>query len=293
MPKILIIGGGEIGQALANLLSAHEPVIFDKDETKSTADRPLAELLAEAEIIFLAIPTRALLLVGKEISTQLKPETVVVSVSKGAGAEGDFSWEILTEVLPNNPLVFMGGPILAEEIKLGKKAGAILGSESAEARLVVREIFANSNLLLKESDDAKGVALAGLLKNIYALGLAVAEEVGVGDNTKGALVTSALAETAELLVSFGGKAATAYSLAGLGDLVATSSSEHSRNRAAGRDLVRVGKCCIESEGSLALPLVWPRLENKLADMPFLAAIGEVIVHGKNPKNVFENILERL
>ncbi|OHA58241.1 MAG: hypothetical protein A2571_03220 [Candidatus Vogelbacteria bacterium RIFOXYD1_FULL_44_32] len=293
MKKILIIGGGEIGQALAQLLLVHEPVIFDKDETKNKAGRPLAELLAEAAIVFLAVPTQALASVGKEISSHLKTEAVVVSVSKGASANGNFSFEILAEVLPNNPLVFMGGPMLAAEIKAGKKAGATLGSESAEARLVVREIFAHSNLLLKESDDATGVALAGLLKNFYALGLAVAEEVGVGANTKGALVASALAEITELLVSFGGKAETAYSLAGLGDLVATASSEHSRNRTAGRDLVRIGKCPIESEGSLALPLVWPRLESKLAGMPFLAAIGEVVVHGKNPKNVFENILERL
>ncbi|MDQ5957968.1 MAG: glycerol-3-phosphate dehydrogenase [Patescibacteria group bacterium] len=289
MEKILIIGGGEIGQALAHLLIKKEPIVFDKDPTKSNADKPLLVLVAEAEIIFLALPTRVLLNVLIDIKDQLNDEKIIITLSKGVDTDGNFSFEIIADLGLSAKVVALGGPMLAEEILAGQVAGAVVASEDVEARQVVKNLFTESALKTSESGDLKGVVLAGVFKNIYTLGLSIGDALVLGDNSRGLLVASALAETAELVASFGGEASSAYSWAGLGDLVATSASTHSRNRTVGEQLVKDGKCCVESEGSLALPLLWPRLENKIAGLPFLAGIGEVVINNKNPKNVFEDI----
>ncbi len=293
MEKVLIIGGGEIGQAVAQLLVAVTPEVFDKDPVRNNLDRPLSEAVANADAIFLCLPTKVLSTVVSDILPHLTEATPVVTLSKGLGASGDFVWEILEESLPQASHVVLGGPMLAEEIKAGRYAAAVVAAVDPDARQRVINVFSGTKLITESSDDPAGTAVCGVLKNIYTVGLAMADGLNLGDNTRGLLLNRALVEMAEIVVSFGGQVETAYSLAGLGDLVATSASVHSKNVAAGQSLARGDTALVESEGSLALPLLWPRLEAKRDHLPFMAAIADISLNHSNPKNVFTDLFVTL
>ena len=292
--NILIIGGGEIGQAVAKLLSVHhQPIIFDREQTRGNTTQSLAELVIGAQIIFLAVPARALPEVLAELGPILDPATTLVGLSKGVTDEGEFVGEVLARALPKQPWALLSGPMLAEEIMAGKRAYALVASaDQAVADLVVN-LFSQSLLRVKTTNDVRGLNVVGVTKNIYTLGLAIADALALGANSYGVLVAQALLEMTLIITHLGGAEATVWSWAGVGDLVATAGSEHSQNRAVGEGLVANSQSELASEGSLALPLLLPRLDQIKAELPFLVAVAAVMVRQEPSQEEFNKLLQNL
>ena len=293
MSKILIIGGGELGQALSCLASGHSEVfIFDQDKSKSNTDLSLEKLTSQSEVIFLAIPSRSLDKVCHNIKKFVKPTALIVSLAKGMSDKAKFSLEVLQDNFTPAQIVLLNGPMIAEEILKGRKAFAVVAGQ-AQALPLLQEVLNKDYLSLQASDDLLGVSIMGVVKNIYTVGLSISSALNLGQNTYGALLTQAIVEMSKLNTFLGGKRETPISLAGLGDLTATSTSVNSRNRQVGQDLVTKGECCLDSEGTLALASFLTRVEKILVELPFLRSIKEVVINKEDPEYVFTNLVQKI
>ncbi len=287
---IVIIGAGNIGRAVEKVLSAKGVTVsfWDADASKHPSIRPLAETIPSASFVFLCVPSQAVRGALSSVVPFLRPETIVVSLSKGIEQEsGKFMDEVLTDELKSIPYVLLFGPMLAGELSGGLFGAAVAASASVTARDAVVELWSGSALSVEVSDDVRGVALSGVLKNIYAVGLGMLTYLQSGHNTKGWYVSRAVAELALLISSLGGKGATAYGVSGLADLVATGFSEDSRNVQAGADLARDRICRAESEGCVSIVPLMRRLGSESVKYPLLTLLASVITDGNDPKIAFE------
>lgn len=263
MRKIAVLGGGSWGTALAISLAKkgigvdlwcrnaeqamqmaesrcnmkYLPNAVLPDEVYVTAD--LAEAVMEKEMIVLAVTSQSVRAVSEEIKPLLNAGTIVVNVAKGLelGSHLRLS-EVVAEVLPSNPFVALCGPSHAEEVSIGMPTGLVAASNNREAALAVQDMFISPTLRVYTNDDLVGVELGGALKNIIALANGIAVGLGYGDNTQAMLLTRGLAEITRLGMALGAKSATFLGLTGVGDLVVTCNSEHSRNRRCGEALGR-------------------------------------------------------
>lgn len=258
-----IIGAGSWGTALASVLDANRlPVLIwghDADHiAKVAATRenlpylPGYRLpdafrfttslddLAACDLVLLVTPSKAVREVSARLSTvTLSPDTVLLSCTKGVErGSGLRMSEIIAEFFPRNPVAVLSGPSHAEEVVQKMPTAIVLGSARDEVRTRLQQAFATSFFRPYTSDDVAGIELGGALKNIFALAAGVSDGLGLGDNSKAALITRALAELIRLGVALGGKRETFQGLSGIGDLMVTCFSRHSRNRAVGE---RLGK----------------------------------------------------
>lgn len=261
--NIGIIGAGSWGTALGSVLDANRlPVLIwghDADHiAKVTATRenlpylPGYRLpdafrfttslddLAACDLVLLVTPSKAVREVSARLSTvTLSPDTVLLSCTKGVErGSGLRMSEIITEFFPRNPVAVLSGPSHAEEVVQKMPTAIVLGSAHDEVRTRLQQAFATAFFRPYTSDDVAGIELGGALKNIFALAAGVSDGLGLGDNSKAALITRALAELIRLGVALGGKRETFQGLSGIGDLMVTCFSRHSRNRAVGE---RLGK----------------------------------------------------
>ncbi|MEX2055105.1 MAG: NAD(P)H-dependent glycerol-3-phosphate dehydrogenase [Candidatus Andersenbacteria bacterium] len=291
-PRLLIIGVGRMGDALIRVIAPTqqaEIAIFDNDTTKYTAAFPLTELAANADFIFLCIPASAVRAVITEIKNHLSPEAVVVSLVKGLDESGKSMNEILVELLPRSEQsAILAGPMLSGELLQGQTAyGLVATAPTTYEKL--QALFKPTLVHVEYSADRQGTSIAGVLKNVYAIGLGIASALNLGANTQGKLVTQAIKEMTALIPQLGGEAATVLSLAGLGDLVATGSSSHSRNRTVGEELIQNGHATTQSEGLVSLPLLTKRVSD-LTPYPLLKTINEVVTSGADARRTFANVL---
>ena len=258
-----IIGAGSWGTALASVLDANRlPVLIwghDADHiAKVTASREnlpylpgycLSDAfrfttslddLAACDLVLLVTPSKAVREVSARLSTvTLSPDTVLLSCTKGVErGSGLRMSEIIAEFFPHNPVAVLSGPSHAEEVVQKMPTAIVLGSARDDVRTRLQQAFATSFFRPYTSDDVAGIELGGALKNIFALAAGVSDGLGLGDNSKAALITRALAELIRLGVALGGKRETFQGLSGIGDLMVTCFSRHSRNRAVGE---RLGK----------------------------------------------------
>ncbi len=202
-----------------------------------TADMKALDAL---DLLLLVTPSRAAREVASRLSTlPLKPGCVLLSCTKGVErGSGLRMSEILRETLPGHPVAVLSGPSHAEEVAAGAPTAVVLGSEDEELAIVLQAAFNQPVFRTYTSSDIVGIELGGALKNIYALAAGVSDGLQLGDNTKAALVTRSLAELVRLGCALGGKRDTFMGLSGIGDLMVTCFSQHSRNRAVGERLGR-------------------------------------------------------
>jgi glycerol-3-phosphate dehydrogenase (NAD(P)+) len=292
--KITIIGAGEIGRAIEYLLkdTGAEINLWDKDTSKVSEQRSLDEIVPQTDFIFLCVPSWAMRPALTEISPYLKQTTVVVSLAKGIEKETHKTMdEIISELLPQNPLVIIAGAMLAEEIMEDLGGTALVASGDKKVGEKVIELFKNTSLKLYYSDDIRGAALSSVLKNIYAFGLGIAYGLGWGDNMKSWLLTEALNEMRRIVKILDGKEEAAMSVAGLGDLTATGYSKYSKNHAMGEELVKTGKCSETSEGYISISSITFLLGEKTKNFSLLLTLSHVILEQKDCKSTFENFIE--
>ncbi|MEX0930274.1 MAG: NAD(P)-binding domain-containing protein [Candidatus Paceibacterota bacterium] len=254
--SVLIFGGGEMGKGLAHLVAAHEPAlqvrVFDVDTRRSTCTaEELPAVISESRIIFIAVPSHMLEEAVSAVNEYRSTDQSVIALTKGMTRETDrFTGEVLREELGENVAVLVG-PMLAEEVLHELPAyGLCAGSKDAFQQ--VRSVTTVEQLRLEYSADIMGASVCGLLKNIYSIGFGIADGLSLGNNFRGLLLTTAIAEMMSVVERFEGERATVLSAAGVGDLVATASSMYSSNYAVGRELARNGSTDRQSEGRCSL-----------------------------------------
>jgi glycerol-3-phosphate dehydrogenase (NAD(P)+) len=227
---------------IASLSATHEnaaylPGLRLPDALRFTTN---LEDLSGCDLVLVVTPSKAVREVAARLSTTaLSSDAVLLSCTKGVErGSGLRMSEILAECFPHNPVAVLSGPSHAEEVIQRMPTAVVLGSAQAEIRARLQQTFATPFFRPYTSDDVAGIELGGALKNIFALAAGVSDGLGLGDNSKAALITRALAELIRLGVALGGKRETFHGLSGIGDLMVTCFSRHSRNRAVGE---RLGK----------------------------------------------------
>jgi glycerol-3-phosphate dehydrogenase (NAD(P)+) len=263
--RISIVGAGGWGTALAILLSrnnhtvrlwarnpAHAAELRDQKsnerylsgvpipDTVEITDH-LADSVAGAEIVLFVTPSTALRQIAGSLAAQgqLPATTILVSAVKGIEhGSGKRMSEILTETFPNNPTAVLSGPNQAQEVARSIPTATVIGCRPEKLAGRLQQIISTKTFRAYTSRDVVGIELGGALKNIFALAAGMSDGIGLGDNSKAALVTRSLAELVRLGTALGGKRETFQGLSGVGDLIVTCFSRQSRNRRVGE---RLGK----------------------------------------------------
>ncbi|MCM1022525.1 MAG: NAD(P)H-dependent glycerol-3-phosphate dehydrogenase [Prevotella sp.] len=258
MAKFTILGMGGFGLSLAVMLNnfGHEVTVWSAFEqeiedikrdgenrqklpgVKVSSEIVLTDDISsagDAEIVIFGIPTRKLREVAKKAAPCLKSGTVVVNTGKGLedGTLKRMS-EVLEEELPSGqPIVVLSGPSHAEEVALGMPTTVVAASKDSKHSDYIQSVMSNNTFRIYINNDLVGCELGGSLKNVIALCAGICDGMSFGDNTKAALMTRGITEIARLGVALGGKTETFAGLTGIGDLIVTCTSMHSRNRRAG------------------------------------------------------------
>ncbi|MGL4875692.1 MAG: NAD(P)H-dependent glycerol-3-phosphate dehydrogenase [Clostridium sp.] len=323
MKKIGFIGGGSFGTALAVQLAnkGENVIIYDRSDDVCTdinvnrkndkyiknisipknvkATTNMEEAILDIDYLVIAVPSHVIRSIAKEIKAKINEKTVVISIAKGIEAETNKRLsEVLEEEL-ENPIVILSGPSHAEEVAIGLPTTLVSTSNKMKYAEKVQELFMTSSLRIYTNDDIIGVEIGGAIKNIIALAAGVGDGVGYGDNSKAALMTRGMKEISRVGIALGGKAETFYGLTGMGDLIVTCTSLHSRNRRAGI-LIGKGKSLNEAleevgmivEGVKACK-AFHELNSKMnVSMPITEGLYTVLFEGKKPDVVVSELMGR-
>ncbi|MDD2361541.1 MAG: NAD(P)-dependent glycerol-3-phosphate dehydrogenase [Oscillospiraceae bacterium] len=257
------------------------------------------EEAVQAELIIFAVPSFAVSSTAKLIADIIKPNTIIANAGKGLeiGTHRRFS-EVLTELLPTARVVALSGPSHAEEVARDIPTTIISASKDVEAAERVQELLMNPNFRIYVNTDVMGVELGGAMKNVIALSAGICDGLGLGDNTKAALMTRGLTEIARLGVNMGARSATFAGLSGMGDLIVTCASPHSRNRRAGI-LIGQGHSPQEAvhlvgtvEGYHAALAGYELARSVGVDMPITEQCWGVCYNNQSPRDSISVLMER-
>ena len=322
MKKIAIIGSGSWGVALATYLanvgnqvkiwsfSEEERDLINKEKKcKFLPDLIIPdniycstsyeEVIKDTEFILHVTPSKFTRSTFKQYK-QYVGEKPVIICSKGFEKETLKTLdEVIEEELPNVKVGVLSGPSHAEEVSIGVPTALVMASKYNEVLDMLQETFMSEKMRIYTSNDVKGVELGGALKNIIAFCAGVAAGIGLGDNTFAALITRGLKEISRLGIKLGGELETFYGLSGLGDLIVTCLSEHSRNRKAGK-LIGQGKTLeetkkevgmvIESIDNIDVAYQLGKINN--IEMPIVNAVYEVLYNKLDPQEAVKNLMTR-
>jgi glycerol-3-phosphate dehydrogenase (NAD(P)+) len=255
--KILIIGYGEMGHAMEYLLAGRYELAFHDVRPMAGHDSVALESgAAQANYVIYCVPATPLAVLAEQMVRVLNDRSLSLSVAKGLDDKGRPAAGIFREVYAGrHDYGVLYGPMIAEEIRAGRPAFAQVGVSRSRVYEQVAALFAGTSLTLAYSDDMQGISWASVLKNVYALLFGAADELGLGDNTRGYLAVTALDEMARIVAQMGGNESSARQLAGLGDLVTTATSAGSHHHELGRLLARGERDRLSGEGIHTLAMV--------------------------------------
>lgn len=324
IPKIGILGAGSWGTALGILLAKngsevmlwghHAEHIATMERTRTNEAylpgvalpdqlSPTSELeeLAGAQMILVVTPSRAL----REVSERLAHVTsgdgqVLVSCTKGIErGSGLRMSEVLAQIFPKAKVAALSGPSHAEEVSRGMPTAIVLACGDEMAAQEMQRMFNSPSFRTYTSGDVAGVELGGALKNIFALGAGVCDGLGLGDNSKAALITRSLAELIRLGTALGGRAETFQGLSGIGDLMVTCFSRHSRNRMVGERLGRgetleqiTASMNMVAEGVPTSRSAYEQAQALNVSTPIIAQIYRILYEELSPKQAIRELMER-
>ena len=326
MAKISVIGSGGWGIALTILLhkNGHDLTIwsFDKkeaEELKKTRQNKtklpnillpedvkvtddLKEAVDDKDILILAVPSKAIRSVSKSLKNIIKDNQIIVNVAKGLEEDTlKTMTDIIEEELKDkNPKVaVLSGPSHAEEVGRGIPTTCVVSAHNKELTLYLQNIFMNPSFRVYTSPDMLGVEIGGALKNVIALAAGIADGLNYGDNTKAALITRGIKEISSLGVAIGGEQSTFYGLTGLGDLIVTCASMHSRNRRAGI-LLGQGKTLDEAikevnmvvEGVYSAKSALMAAKKYNVEIPIIEQVNAVLFENKNAAEAVNELMIR-
>ena len=324
-----ILGTGTWGTALARMLAinGHEvtawsPVAGEANQLTATRRHPnlpgvtipatitftdrIEEACRDKHIVLFAVPSVFVRQTAALAGHHIPDGQIIADVAKGIEAS---SLLMLTEVIrdelakgrPNGAarLVALSGPTHAEEVARDMPTTIVSASPDLEAAEIVQDIFMNTCMRVYTNEDILGVELCGALKNVIALACGIAGGLGYGDNTRAALITRGMAEITRLGMAMGCQPRTFSSLAGIGDLIVTATSPHSRNNRAGT-LIGQGASAKEAaekvgmvvEGINALPAAVKLAEKYEVDMPIVRAVDAIVAGRVNPADAVDALMQR-
>lgn len=319
--KITVLGSGGWGTALSNVLAAngHKVTLWsylpeESENLRKTGENPFlkgitlhpdieytSELSAArgAEMVVFATPSFAVRKTAEGVREFLSASTVLVSVTKGIEAGTSLRMTEVIAQVTGKTVAALSGPSHAEEVGRGVPTGCVAACEDFSVAELVQDVFMNENFRIYSTDDVVGVELGAALKNVIALCAGVSDGMGCGDNTKALLMTRGLTEIARLGLALGSRRETFSGLTGVGDLIVTCTSMHSRNRRAGI-LIGQGKSPEEAmkevgavvEGYYAAKSAWELAQKCGVDMPITREAYGVLYEGKNPKEALGILMTR-
>lgn len=319
--KTAVIGCGAWGTALAVCLckNGHDTVLWSHDPQKAaqmekTRVNPrlkgisLPETLkysadphcvAGRQLVVIASPSFAIRSVCEVVAPYLEEDAVMVSVTKGIEPETGLRMSQIVEQITQKPVVVLTGPSHAEEVAAAIPTGCLAAHSDKALAELVQDAFMSDTFRIYTSPDVLGAELGGALKNVIAMCAGVTDGLGYGDNIKAMLMTRGLTEMARLGVSMGASRDTFAGLAGVGDLIVTCTSRHSRNRAAG---VLIGQglspaAAMEQVGAVVEGYYATRSAYELGcrqgvELPIVSAAYAVLYEGQAPAKVVETLLHR-
>ena len=325
MTKIGVLGAGTWGMALARMLcisgnqvtvwSALPQEIEELSATRRHRNLPgmtipeellftkeIAEVCKDKDILLFAVPSPFVRATARKAAPYIKDGQIIVDVAKGIEADTLFTMtQIIADELknPTVKLVALSGPTHAEEVAKDLPTTIVSACEDMEAAKYVQNLFGNTCMRVYTKDDVLGVELCGAMKNIMALASGVALGLGYGDNTKAALITRGMAEITRLGMAMGCNPQTFYGLAGIGDLIVTATSVHSRNNRCGllrglgvspQDAIKQVGMVVE--GINALPAAMKLAAKYQVEMPLAAAVNAVVNEGADPKEAVAKLMAR-
>ncbi|MEO7965622.1 MAG: NAD(P)H-dependent glycerol-3-phosphate dehydrogenase [Gemmatimonadaceae bacterium] len=319
-----VIGGGAWGSAIAHLLSsgghrvrlwAREPDVVE--HINSTHANPrflpgvtlhreicatgtMRDALEVAKLVVYVAPSHVLRDVVREGALSVRDDAVAVVATKGIEPESLLLMtDVVREELNGRAAVALSGPSFAVEVAQGVPTAVVAASESAEAAGVVQQALSSSRFRVYTNDDVVGVELGGALKNVMAVATGLAEGVGLGLNSRAALITRGLAEMTRLGVSLGARNETFAGLAGMGDLVLTCTGALSRNRAVGLEVGR-GRALSEvlagtesvAEGVTTTSSALALASRQNVEMPIVQAVARILFDGHSPRTAIADLMGR-
>ena len=326
MAKISVIGSGGWGIALTILLykNGHDLTIwsFDKreaEELKTTRENKtklpnillpedikvtdnLKEAVDNKDVLILAVPSKAIRSVSKSLKDIIKDNQIIVNVAKGLEED---TLKTMTDIIEEElkgkkpQVAVLSGPSHAEEVGKGIPTTCVVSAHNKELTLYLQNIFMNPSFRVYTSPDMLGVEIGGALKNVIALAAGIADGLNYGDNTKAALITRGIKEISSLGVAMGGEQSTFYGLTGLGDLIVTCASMHSRNRKAGI-LLGQGKTLDEAikevnmvvEGVYSAKSALMAAKKYNVEIPIIEQVNAVLFENKNAAEAVNELMIR-
>ncbi len=270
-----VLGSGSWGTALAialgdrglkvveygNEQDVADDINANHVNSKYLPDAPLPENIsatldineiAEKPLILLVVPSQVARIVLKQLQEtgKVPNDTILLACTKGIEmSTGLRMHELIEEFFPDNPVAVLSGPSHAEEVAHRKATAAVIGCTDADAAKTIQDVFTLPWFRTYTSTDVGGIEIGATVKNIFAIAAGIIDGLGLGDNTKAAMVTRGLAEMSRIGVAMGGRAETFQGLSGIGDLIVTCYSPHSRNNRVGR-LLGEGKTLKEAIDSM-------------------------------------------
>lgn len=321
--KITVVGSGGWGTALALLLveNGHDVTLWSHTPAKAVAleetrENPMLkgvalpqEMKFTADLgavkgcgaVVMATPSYAVRETAHKLRGLIDPGTIVISVSKGIEKDSSLRLsQVIEEELEGKcPVVVLSGPSHAEEVGRHIPTGVVAAADDLKDAELVQDLFMNPRFRVYTSDDRIGTEICAALKNVIALCAGCTDGMGCGDNTKALLMTRGLAEMARLGVALGGRKETFIGLAGVGDLIVTCTSMHSRNRRYGI-LIGQGKSVAEAleeigavvEGYYAAANARSLAQKAGVEMPISQAAYEVLYNGRDVHAVIADLMSR-
>lgn len=323
MARISVIGSGTWGMALSLLLNknGHEVIVWSAlpdevkmlqekrehsnlpgiiipDEIEITGDLEYA--IKSGEMLVLSVPSVFTRQTARKMRAFVDKGQIIVNVAKGIEEATLMTLsEQIGEEIPQADVAVLSGPSHAEEVSRGIPTTCVVGANTRKTAEYIQNIFMRDNFRVYTSPDVLGIELGGSLKNVIALAAGVADGLGYGDNTKAALITRGLAEMSRLALKMGAKAETLYGLSGMGDLIVTCASMHSRNRRAGI-LIGQGKTMQEAmdevhmvvEGVYSAKAALALAEKYGVTMPISGAVNKVLFGGKSASEAVKELMTR-
>ncbi len=322
--KIAVIGSGSWGTAAAILLAGYSHKVYLWSWQQAETDRlnlyrenrdflpgvrlldniicthNMAEAVENAELIVTAVPSPATRTTARELAEYVKPGQGIVNLSKGLEDDTLLRLsEVYEKEIPKAKIAVMSGPSHAEEVSRGLPTTNVVASKDSFFASFVQDVFMGENFRVYTGSDMIGVELGGALKNVIALCAGICDGLGYGDNTKAALMTRGIAEITRLGVKMGADKDTFSGLSGIGDLIVTCTSMHSRNRRAGI-LLGQGKSLKETldevkmvvEGVNTAKAAYELSQKYDVSMPIVFEANEILYNNKDARKAVYSLMTR-
>lgn len=324
MAGVSVIGAGSWGMAIAKVLdtNGHEVTVWSHREEEAERLREIREndtklpgvKLSESvqftsdleaavkagALLILAVPSTAVRSTAHQMASYVKLGTVIVNLAKGIEERTRMVLtDVIEQEIPGVNAAVLSGPSHAEEVGHGIPTTVVAGAKDRETAEYIQNIFMNQVFRVYTSPDMLGIELGGALKNVIALAAGVADGLGCGDNTKAALITRGIAEMSRLGVAMGGRIETFNGLTGIGDLIVTCASRHSRNRKAGY-LIGQGRTMQEAmdevkmvvEGVYSARAAMALAGTYGVNMPIVEEVNRVLFENKPAREAMADLMLR-